>query len=579
MRKIRNFIKSVCTVLGAMVLVCGIGAFILRFSNGKAIDIPEHTMLMIDFGHNFSEAQTDNLINELLDRKTMSFSSLIQSIEMAAGDERIDGIVARLEVSNLELAQIQDVARAITFFKQTGKKTYVFSQGFGPFGQGNREYYLATFFDKIYMQPHTHIGLTGIGMELPFAREVLDKIGIYPEFYTRYEYKTAMMSFTDKGISEPYRAEMTRLGNSLMNELKEGILNNRQPSENLDAIINRAPISAEEGKKLNLIDDILYLPQAEKQIKEEGIENFIAVEDYATQIQLNEGDLPAIAILNLNGIIDAGENSTDIDGEFTIGSKSVLADLADIENIENLKAVVVRIDSPGGSYNAADEIYFALKDLKQNKKVPIIISQSGYAASGGYFISLAGDVIIAEPTTITGSIGVLGGKFVLQKLWQKLGIEWANIKIGNNADILSTNKPFSAEEQQIFNASLDEVYCDFTQKVVENRSLKQSIDKIARGRVWTGKEALELGLVDMLGGLSKAITVARDKGGITAGEKFKIVSFPREKSFSDKIRDLLMQSKIRTTDIIAQSGVDIRYLKLFKRWQYDTVLTPFEIKM
>lgn len=579
MRRIRNFIKSLCTVLGAMVLICGIGTAVLHYYNGKAIEIPEHTVLMIDFGHNYSEAQTDSLLNELLDRQTMSFTSLIQAIEMAATDKRIEGIVARLDVSDLELAQIQDVARAIVAFKQSGKKTYVFSQGFGPFGQGNREYYLATFFDKIYMQPHTYIGLTGIGMELPFAREVLDKIGIYPEFYTRYEYKTAMMSFTDKNISPSYKSEMARLGNSLMNELKKGIWQNRSIEENPEIIINMAPLSAEEGKRLNLIDDILYLPQAEKRIEDEGAKNFIAVEDYATQIHPNEGDLPTIAVLNLSGIINTGENSADIDGEFTIGSKSVLSDLSDIEDIENLKAVVVRIDSPGGSYNAADEIYFALQELKKNKKVPIIVSQSGYAASGGYFISLAGDVIIAEPTTITGSIGVLGGKFVLQKLWQKLGIEWADIKIGNNADILSMNKPFSAEEQHIFNVSLDEVYRDFTQKVVENRPLKQNIDKIARGRVWTGHEALDLGLIDMLGSLSTAITTARDKGGIAAGERFKIVSFPREKSFGDKIRELLMQSKINVTDVIAQSGVDIRYLKLFKRLQYDTVLTPFELKM
>lgn len=579
MRKIRKFIVSLCTVLGGMVLACGVIALLMRFYNGKAVHIPEHTVIMIDFSHNYSESQTDNLLNELLDRQSMSFASLIQSIEMAATDDRIDGIVARLDISGLELAQVQDVAQAITAFKKSGKKTYVFSQGFGPFGQGNREYYLATYFDKIYMQPHTHIGLTGIGMELPFARNVLDKIGVEPEFYTRYEYKTAMMSLTDKTISPAYRQEMERLGNSLMEELKSGIRTNRKLSENLEAIINRAPISSEEGKKLNLIDEIMYLPQVEKAIKDDGAENFVAVEDYATQIYPNEGDLPAIAVLNLSGVINTGENSTDIDGEFAIGSKSVLSDLGDIEDIENLKALVVRIDSPGGSYNAADEIYFALQQLKKDKNIPIIISQSGYAASGGYFISLAGDVIVAEPTTITGSIGVLGGKFVLQELWQKLGLEWADIKIGNNAGILSMNKPFSAEEQKIFNASLDEVYQDFTQKVLENRKLTQSIDRVARGRVWTGRQALNLGLVDEMGGLSRAIVVAREKGKIGANEKFKIVSFPREKSFSEKIRELIMQSKISAADIATQSGVDIRYLKLFKRLQYDTVLAPFELKI
>ena len=579
MLKIKKFVLSVCTILGALVLISGIGALAVRFYNGKAMNIPEHTVLMIDFSHNFTENPSDSLLDELLERQSMSFSSLIQSIEMATEDKRIDGIVARLDISGLELAQIQDVARAISIFKQKGKKTYVFSQGFGPFGQGNREYYLATFFDKIYMQPHTYIGLTGIGMEIPFVRNVLDKFGIEPEFYTRYEYKSAVMSLTDKKLSPEYQQDMTKLTQGLMNELKTDIQNNRTLNKDIDIIINQAPISAEDGKKLNLIDDILYLSQVEKIIKDEGAENFITVEDYATQIYPNEGNLPTIAVLNLNGVINSGENSTDIDGEYTIGSKSVISDLAEIEDMDNLKALVVRIDSPGGSYNAADEIYFALKQLKTEKQIPIVISQSGYAASGGYFISLAGDVIIAEPTTITGSIGVLGGKFVLQKLWQKLGIDWTDIQTGRNAGILSMNKPFSAEERKIFNNSLDEVYRDFTQKVIENRPLKANIEKIARGRVWTGRQALELGLVDMFGGLSRAIVEARIRGGLKPEDKFKIISFPREKSFSDKIRELVLQSKINATDIIQQSGVDIRDLKLFKRLQYDTVLTPFKLKM
>ena len=447
------------------------------------------------------------------------------------------------------------------------------------FGQGNREYYLATFFDEIYMQPHTNIGITGIGMELPFARKLLDKVGVYPEFYTRYEHKTAMTSFTDKYIKRSYANEMQRLADSIMNELKADIVHNRNLTLNFESIINSAPLSAEHGKELKLIDGILYLPELEKILKDNGTENFIAVEDYAKQIYPNEGNLPTIAILNLSGVIQSGESSADFDGEMVIGSQSVLADLAEIEELYNLKALVIRIDSPGGSYNAADEIYFALKYLKNEKKIPIIISQSGYAASGGYFISLAGDVILAEPTTITGSIGVLGGKFVLQDLWQKLGINWVDVKVGQNAGILSTNKPFSAKERQIFNASLDEVYQDFTAKVTENRKLTKDIDEIARGRVWTGREALQLGLIDKLGGLSAAVGEACEKSGIKATDKYKLVSYPREKSFSEKVREMVLQSKVNPSNIFEQSGVDIRYLKLFKRLQYDTVLLPFMLNI
>ncbi|MBR1825286.1 MAG: signal peptide peptidase SppA [Alphaproteobacteria bacterium] len=579
MPKIYDFFKSVCTFLGALMIVSGIVGGVGYWYNNRVSNIPQHTMLMIDFSHNYNETPSDSLMNELLDRQSLPLQRLIEAIEMAATDSRIDGIVARIDISDLELAQIQDVARAITLFRSSGKQTLVFSQGFGPMGQGNREYYLATFFDKIYMQPHTTIGLTGISMELPFARSVLDKIGVYPEFYTRYEHKTAMMNFTDKNISPIYKADMERLSNSLMNELKKGIIENRQLTENIDTIINKAPLSAEDGITLNLIDEILYLPQLDKKLKDTGIQGFMNIETYAEHIQPNTGDLPAIAILNLNGVIDSGESSTDIDGEFTIGSRDVLGDISEIADMDNIKAVVVRIDSPGGSYNAADEIYFALKNLKAEKNIPIIVSQSGYAASGGYFISLAGDEIFAEPTTITGSIGVLGGKFILQKLWDKIGVNWADIKVGENADILSMNQPFSDKERKIFNQSLDEVYLDFTQKVAENRPLKEDINKIARGRVWTGREALELGLIDTLGNLEDAVLSAKRKGGIADGEKYTIIAFPKEKNFSDKIKELIMSGDVKMNKVLQQSGVDIRYLKLFKRLQYDTVLLPFMLNI
>lgn len=580
MQKIFKFITSVCTVFGAILLIF-LGIVIwFQWGAQKSLYIPKHSVMVIDFSDSFSEKSGSSIVDELLDKKVLSLNQLIKSIEIAQTDDRIDGIVARIDTSDLELAQIQDVARAIAQFRKSGKKTIAFSQGFGPFGKGNREYYLASFFEKIYMQPHTTIGLTGIDAEIPFAREVLDKIGVNPEFYTRYEYKSAMASFTDKQISAPFKQNMNEVIAGLMNEIKQDIVANRKLSaDDIDTLINQAPLSSEAGKNSGLIDDLLYLPELEDMLKKEGIENYVAVADYAAQIVPNSGDLPTIAVLNINGIIDTGESSTDFDGDFVIGSRSVLADLGEIEELDNLKALVVRIDSPGGSYNAADEIYFALKNLKNKKQIPIIISQGGYAASGGYFISLAGDVIVAEPTTITGSIGVLGGKFDLQKLWQKIGINWADIKQGNNADILSINKPFSATEQKIFNQSLDEVYADFIKKVEENRKLSKNINDIARGRVWTGRQALQLGLVDAMGGFDNAVAIAMKMAQISPETKIKIVAFPAEKSFGEKISELIFSGNVRTRQILEQSGVDIRYLKLFKRLQYDSVLLPFILNL
>lgn len=578
-KKSWRFIKSICAILGGLVIICGLGFGIYQWNASDAVYVPENSALIIDFSQDINETGEKSLIDELNDASVLRLQSVLQAIELAGYDDHIKVLIARLDTTELEMAQIEDVARAVMNFRASGKKAYVFSQGFGPLGRGNREYYLATFFDKIYMQPHTTIGLTGVSVEVPFAKNLLQKFGIEPEFYARYEYKTAMSSFTDKSISPAYKQELGNLTQGIMQVLTTEIAHNRHV-KNIDGIINKAPLSAEEGLNLSLIDEIMYFPDLQAELKQkENVKNFIEMKNYVKAVKSYDGDLPTIAYLTLSGVIDKGQSSSDFDSEYTIGSQNVVSDISEIAELENLKAVIVRIDSPGGDYNAADEIYYALQKLKRDKNVPIIVSQGGYAASGGYFISLAGDKIIAEPLTITGSIGVLGGKPVFQKLWQKIGLNWAEIKAGNNADILSVNKPFSPEEKRIFNRFLDDVYDDFTQKVMDNRPLTKNIDEIARGRVWLGWQAKELGLVDELGGYGEAFAAAQELAKLNPDEKFKLVEYPKAKSFSEKMTALLLGQEVNMPKLLSQSGVDIRYLKLFKRLQYDTVMTPFEIKM
>lgn len=579
LKKIGHLFKTICTILGAILLLTWFLLLMFRLYFKPSADIDTNSALVVDFNIDFPEQSSSDILSDILGKPDVSFQKLIQSIEIAATDDRIKALIAKINITSLEMAQIQDVAKAVSNFRKSNKKTYVFSQGFGNFGYGNREYYLATFFDNIYMQPHTDIGLTGVHIEVPFFKKLLEKIGVKAEFYSRYEYKTAMMSLTDEHMSKEYKQELLKLGKSLWSEVNSGIQENRILKEDIDIIRDRAPISSEEGLRLGLIDEVLYLPEVERKIKETGIKNFIRIEDYAQMFEPNSGNIPVIAWLNLSGIIVTGKSSENIDGEFTSGSESVLQELQKIGEIENLKALVVRIDSPGGSYQAADEIYFALQNLKKERNIPIIISQSGYAASGGYYVSLAGDYIFAEPTTITGSIGVLGGKVSLADLWQKMNINWEDIKIGKNSDILSINKPFSASEKEVFNASLDNVYQDFTQKVVERRKLAKDIDKIARGRVFSGREALELGLIDELGGYGDALLKAKELSSINKNTKFRLSVYPREKNFTEKICDMFANQNITIERYLSNGIVDIRDLKLFKRLQYDTVLAPFVIKM
>ncbi len=578
--KIKNSVRTLCLILGALTLVCLLGLICFAYINSNTINIEDDTYLTIDFSKPLVETEDTSILADLADETPLQYTKLLQSIEFAATDDKITGLVAKINVVDLEPAQVQEIAQTIAKFKTSGKKTIAFSQGFGPFGHGNSEYYLASFFDKIYMQPHTYIGLTGISIEIPFIKNFLDKIGLDSEFYARYEYKNAMASLTDAKISKVYAKEMEEFGKAMLAEIKSDIVRNRHLNDTFENIINTAPLTAEDGIKLGLIDGIMYQSQLEKQLKQDGAQHFVDMNDYAAGLYPNSGDLPTVAVLNLNGEIKDGKTEDSLDSGNVIAGASVVEDIEKIKELPNLKAVVVKINSSGGSYNAADEIYFALKQLKQETNVPLIVSQSSYAASGGYYISLAGDYIFAEPMTVTGSIGVLGGKMVFAGLWKKLGINWSQIVLGDNAGILSINHNFSAKEKQIFNRSLDDVYQDFTAKVAENRKLTKPMDKIARGRVWTGRQALELGLVDEFGGYSDAVIKALELGNVGKNQDIKIVTYPKAKSFTEKLSSLIAGTgTIKAEKIIEQSGVDIVNLKLFKRLQYDTVMLPIKINM
>lgn len=578
--KIKGFAKVLCMVVGAVTLISLIGLITFGMMNRYPKPIEKNTYLTIDFNKPFSESDNSGIWTEFTDDAPLPFLKMLEAVEYAAADDNVRGLVAKINKTNLEPAQLQDIARAILRFEYSGKKTVVFSQGFGSLGQGSGDYYLASFFKQIYMQPHTYIGLTGISIEIPFLKNLLDKLGVTAEFYSRYEYKNAMASLTDTKISKAYAEEMTVLAQGLMSELELDIKGNRKLQDSFENIVNKAPLTAEEGQKLGLIDGIMYMSQLEDKLKADGAEHFVNIKDYAAGLAPNSGNLPTVALLNLSGEIIDGESKDSLRQDDIIGSESVVADIESIKKLPNLKAVVVRINSPGGSYNAADEIYFALKQLKEKTKVPVIVSQSAYAASGGYFISLAGDYIFAEPMTITGSIGVLGGKAVFGKLWKKLGVSWSRLNFGKNAGILSSIQPFSESEKKIFNKSLDDVYSDFTAKVAENRKLTQPMNKIARGRVWLGRQALDLGLIDELGSTSEAIARAMDLGKIGKNQTFKIVSYPKAKSFGEKLSNLIANTgSIKAEQLIEQSGVDITNLKLFKRLQYDTVMLPIKINM
>ena len=546
-------------------------------------NVPKNAVLTLDLGQNYPEMRSDDLWAELGEIPQTSFYDLIKAINIAAMDNRVSAIVAKISETPLGLAQIQDLRASIEVFRSTGKKAYIYSAGMGSFGGGTNEYYLASAFDEIWMQPNSEIGITGLNIEIPFFKQLLNKIGVSAEFYARHEYKNAAASLVNSSFSQPYREEMTKLGKGLFSQIMKDIAKSRNISEkDLVKLVNQAPLSAEKGKETGLVDSVAYQTALFEHVLDKTKGTLFNVSDYIYGIESNDEKVPTVAFVVVDGTISEGKTySNPMQGENVVGAETFMKQLDDIANNKYVKAVVVRVNSPGGSYTAANEMWNALENLKKKKNLPIVVSMSDYAASGGYFVALAGDKIIAEPSTLTGSIGVLGGKFVLKELWKKLNVNWGNIKFGDNAGVLSVNQEFSPAEKRVFNASLDRIYKDFTQKVSDARGISlKNLDKLARGRVWTGSQAQANGLVDEIGGIDTAVAWAKKLANIAPKSRFSILYYPKPKTLQEKLAEFMgMEPKITMDKIINQMGLDIQSFNVLQRLKYDTVLPPFKLNM
>lgn len=584
-----KLLKYSAKILVCAMAIIGVFAVIMLFSlmrflsanqSVSVVSIPKNAIVTIDFNHAYNETYKDGLFADF-DEGGMTYFDLIKNINIAMLDDNVKAIVAKINTTGLGLAQIQHLRTTIRNFRQTGKQAYIFSSGIGDLGQGTDEYYLATAFDKIYLQPNSELGITGIRIEVPFIKETLKKIGIGAEFYTRYEFKNAVASLTDSHFSPAYKQQMSNLGKGIYDELRNGIAEARQLApEKVDNLINKAPLSAEDALQNQLIDGISYYSDLIEQLKQDLKGDTISLADYASNYMQKIDNLPAVAYLALEGTIVEGDNSDmDLSGDLLITSDNTVKTIQEIAQNKNIKALIVRIDSPGGSYSASNIIWHELEKLKQERHIPIVVSMGNYAASGGYFIALAGDKIFADPLTITGSIGVLGGKFITAELAQKLGINWGVVQFGDNAGMLSSTHKFTPSEQKNFNRSLDNIYRDFTSKVSQTRHIKPAeMDKLARGRVWLGADAAYNGLIDGIGDIDKALATAKELAEIQPNQKFDILMYPKPKTFAEKLNDFIRKSpQISINRLATKIGLDIQDINVLQHLQYDCITAPFSI--
>ncbi len=524
----------------------------------SSFSVPAGTVLRFSLEDDLFESRPDDFIGSLTFGNPPTLADVVLGLNKAAADPNISGLVAYMTKMSLSLTQIQEIRSAVKAFKKAGKKTVFYAPTIGELGGGLGMYYLATAFDEIRIQPGGEVGLAGIAVEMPYFKKALLKLGIKPSFNARYEYKTGADTLSAEKMSAPEKENLTQIFNSFLNVMAADIASDRPMLDKTKVrqILQDGPYFADQALKMKLVDKVEYADVLETQLKDQH-KNIIDMLDYVSAVnRISDHETPGIAYIPAVGIIQFGDSLFGGDAYRSIlGFSSFGGVLREAADNESVKAIVIRLDSPGGGYTSSDAMRREIEYVKNVSKKPIICSMGSTAASGGYFVSLACDKVFASASTLTGSIGVFGGKLVLKDMLKKLNITVDTLKMGKNAGLFSTTQDFSAEQQQFFNASLDRVYQDFTTKVASRRGFSpRQIDAVARGRVFTGEQAKNNGIIDEVGGLSEALKAAAETAGLP--ESAPVIEFPVNPTRIEMLISLLnSDTAVYLKKSIAQKGI------------------------
>jgi protease IV len=526
-------------ILGALWLIGMV--IVLVAVIGKKGRVPSKTILEANFEQTFLEDAPDTPTARLMLNQKQTLRDVVDAIDRGASDDRVVGMIAKIGAAPLGMAQTQEIRDAVQRFRAHNKFAVAYSETFGEFGPGNGSYYLATAFDHIYLQPSGDVGLTGIIMESPFVKGTLSKLGMTFHGDHRYEYKNALNSLTETKYTAPHKEAMTAIMNSWFNQMKDGICQARQITpDKFQAIVDAGPYLGKEAVAAKLVDAVAYRDEVYGDVKNkagDGAE-LLYLDKYLSRAGRPHDHGKTIALVFGVGGVTRGLSDYDpVQGSQTMGSDTVASAIRAAADDKDVKAILFRVDSPGGSYVASDTIWREVVRARQAGK-PVIVSMGNLAGSGGYFVAMAADKIVAEPGTITASIGVLGGKMLTSGLWDKVGLSWDEVHDGENATMFTGTHDYTPAEWGRFQAWLDRVYVDFTSKVADGRRLpKEKVLEIAKGRIWSGQDAKNLGLVDELGGYDTALKLAKQAAKVPEADDVRIVVFPRAKTLLESMLD------------------------------------------
>ena len=548
-----RFIVRSLAFFGFLVLAALGGGGYLAYQAFFAVpSLPEAVVLSIDLDQALAEQVDDDPVSGRLFGGDLSLREVVNALDRGAHDSRVKGAVLRFGGDGLGMAQAQELRSAISRFRAAGKFTTAYAESFGEFAPANKSYYLASVCEQVWLQPVGMVGLTGLAAEMPFARKVLEQLHVVPEILHREEYKSAMETFTERVISGPHKEMLDSLLDDLTDQLVVGLSATRKLDPlAVRRLIDRGPLLGREAREAGLIDRIGYFDEATDEALDRagkgGVDaGLVTPEDYLEAAGEPNDSGPTVALIFAVGGIQRGDGGVNpMAGGDAVGSDSVVQAFQQAVDDEDVKAILFRIDSPGGSAVASESIRRAVVQARAAGK-PVIVSMSDTAASGGYWIAMNADRIIAEPATLTGSIGVIVGKMATAGFWDMLGVGWDGVKRGQNAGIWSDISQYSPAERARVEAVLDDIYATFVRNVAEARHLApEKVREIARGRVWTGHQALALGLVDELGDLETALKRSREAIGLKADEPVSLDVYPRPKSQIEKVVELLTISGTR----------------------------------
>ncbi|HEX8294353.1 MAG TPA: signal peptide peptidase SppA [Pyrinomonadaceae bacterium] len=586
-------------LLAVFVLLMGLVVAAVVMSLGDDPDVPSNSVLVLDVEGSLPDfANADEFSSRLFGGETNSLSNLLLQLRKAKADKRVGAVLLDVRMLGGGWAKADEIRDAVADFRKSGKPIYAYME----FG-GDKEYYIATAAERVYLPPIGDLFINGLAAESMHFKGSFDKLGIYWDSYQIEKYKTAPESFTREDMSEGEREQLNSLLDEIFNRYVGQVAEARRKSvEDVRALVDTAPHNAPAALEAGLIDGALYREEVENEIKkrlgykEDEKLRKVSTAEYRRvtpqSLGLNQGE--AVAVVFASGPIEPGRsNDGSFGGDQTVGSDTVVKAINDARDDKDVKAIVLRVDSPGGVTYPSDLIWKAVEEAKRKK--PVVVSMGDLAASGGYYIAMGANRIVAQPLTLTGSIGVYAYKPVVKGFYDWVGVSSEYVMRGKNSGMFRETEKFTPEEREKFEGSMRNFYWNqFLPKVAEGRKFQnvEAVHEVARGRVWTGAQGREKGLVDEFGGLDRAVEVAKELAKIPADRGVRRVVYPAPRTFfqqllggGDEEDGASVRAERQRAAFINSMPPEMRPVlrraAMFERFPQNTTLAimPFELKI